>query len=78
MTGEPAADAPACRIGSAVVIVHPDGRELTAEVSGIEFIKPLDYESFDRKTIGLLLKNVASKEDAPAGAQIFLVVSDSN
>jgi translation elongation factor EF-Tu-like GTPase len=75
VTGELESGSPSFKNGSAVVLVHPDGNEVTTEIVGIEFIKPLDYEKFNRNKIGVMLKGDVKREDAPVGTVVFLETS---
>lgn len=70
--GELEPNSPICRIGTVVVLVLPNGNELVTEISGIEMIKPIDYETFNRNRVGIMLKDVIKKEDVPVGTEVFL------
>ena len=71
VTGELESDSPAFNSESKVVLVKPNGQENFSEIS-IEHIKPINYENFNWKRVGVLLKNIASKEDVLIGTKVFL------
>jgi translation elongation factor EF-Tu-like GTPase len=71
VAGELEQNSPIFKVGNIVLLIHPDGKELVTEIIGIEMVNPIDYENFNRKKIGVLLK-VVSKEDVPIGTEVFL------
>lgn len=72
VVGELEANARSCKTGSNVWLVRPDGNELVTEVSGIERVKPLNYENFNWNQVGIMLKDVVRKEDVPVGTEVYL------
>ncbi len=71
VTGELESDSPTFKVGSEVVLVKPDGKEFLTEVTGIEHVKPINYENFNWKRVGVMLKNIVDKEDIPIGSEGF-------
>ncbi|MEO6589273.1 MAG: hypothetical protein ABIP06_08195 [Pyrinomonadaceae bacterium] len=61
VTGKLKFDSPDFRIGSEIVLIRPDGRELETEISAIEQIKPITHEDFNRRKIGVIFKGVIKK-----------------
>jgi hypothetical protein len=61
--------------GDSVVLSRPDGTSLTAVVRGTDlFTEPLATpygEIPKQRTIGILLGDVASKDDVPPGTKVF-------
>jgi len=72
VTGQLEPDSPVFKVGSEVILVRPDGEEFVTEVIGIEHIKVINNQIFNRNRIGVLLKNINFKEDIPIGAEVFL------
>ena len=74
VVGKLEANSPPCRIGNKIVLVNPSKIELVTEISGLEQIKLIDIEHFNSNKIGIMLKGVTKKEDAPVGTEVFLVI----
>ena len=74
VTGELEPNSPSCRIGSIVVLIHPNGNELVTEINGIEQIKLTNIENFNRNKIGVMFKDV-TKKDVPVGTIVLLDTS---
>lgn len=72
LTGEIEPDSPAVKAGSEIVLFRPDGTKFITEIFGIEQIKPIDYENFNRNRIGVMFKDVNKKEEIPIGTEVFL------
>lgn len=72
VTGELEDDSPSFKIGNAVVLVTPNGAESTTEISGIETVCRLEYENYNWRKVGIMLKDIFEKEDIPIGTEIYL------
>lgn len=68
ITGKLELNSPEVKVGSFLLLVRPDGSEITAEVGGIEIFKTISGFS---KNLGVLVKNI-EKKDAPRGTEVFL------
>ena len=76
VTGNLNRNSPSCKIGNTVILVHPDGQELTTKVSGIEHIKPVNIKDFTWNKIGIMFKDVGKKDDVPIGTKVFSEISE--
>lgn len=72
ITGEREPDSPDFKAGSKVILIRPNGEIFMTEVIGIEWFTPIDGRKFNRNKVGVLLKNVNSKETVPIGTEVFL------
>lgn len=75
VVGELEPNYPLSKIGSPVVLVHPDGSEITTKISGIEHVKHVGIENFNPNKIGVMLRDV-SKSDVPIGTEVYLKTAE--
>ena len=59
---------PEIKLGSEIVLIQPNGREVITEVDGVERIQTVS----GIKKIAFLIKLFTKKEDIPPGTQVFL------
>lgn len=67
ITGAQREDLPQIKLGVSVILITPDGTEISAEVAGVEDFRTVS----GHKGIGILINNL-TKEAVPVGTEIFL------
>lgn len=72
VVGELEDNAPPSQIGSNVLLITPEGIEFPTKISGIEMPRPINFETFNWRKIGVMLKDITKKEDIPIGTEVFL------
>ena len=66
VTGELESNSPVFKIGSKIVLIRPNREKFDTEVAGFNFSK------LANNLVGVLLKNIVSKEEVPIGTEVFL------
>jgi hypothetical protein len=67
IVGERPTNLPDFKIGSPIVLISPENKEMMTKVSGIDLPTTIS----GRRLIGVLIENIA-KRDIPIGTEVFL------